>query len=67
MTNISAYYITVTILKYINIFNSHDFRVLCPFYFLFIYLFIHSFIYKDFVYLFLERGEGRERGRETSV
>ena len=22
---------------------------------------------KDFIYLFLERGEGRERGRETSM
>ena len=25
----------------------------------------HSFL-KDFIYLFLERGEGRERGREIS-
>ena len=26
-----------------------------------------SHFLKDFIYLFLERGEGRERGRETSM
>ena len=26
-----------------------------------------SFFFKDFIYLFLDRGEGKERGRETSM
>ena len=30
-------------------------------------LFFFSFLFLDFIYLFLDRGEGRERGRETNV
>ena len=28
---------------------------------------LKSYFLKDFIYLFLERGEGRERGRDTSM
>ena len=29
--------------------------------------FMFTFFYKDFIYLFLERGDGRKKGRETSM
>ena len=29
--------------------------------------FLSFFFFEDFIYLFLERGEGKEKGRETSM
>ena len=32
-----------------------------------LFLYVNMKFFKDFIYIFLERGEGRKRGRETAM
>ena len=49
------------------LFGEMSVQVLCPFFNSVIYLLIVEFFFKKMFYLFLDRGEGREDERETSV